>query len=49
MDADEQQTVTVEIAVRRGPLWLAAHGYPPDAEIIETYGPFPAELVDQED
>lgn len=48
MDTHQQQEVTVELTVRRGPEWLAAHGYPPDAVVIETYGPFPAELA-QED
>ena len=47
MDATQHQEITVEIVVRRGPDWLRLHGYPPDAEIIETVTGT-AELVEED-
>ena len=47
MDATQAQEITVEIVVRRGPEWLAAHGYPPDAVVIETHTGT-AEIVEED-
>ncbi len=32
----ENVTLVGTLTIRRGPKWLAANGYPPDAEVIET-------------
>lgn len=46
MNSHEQQEVTVEITVTRGPEWCRQHGMPEGT--VERYGPFPAELVKED-